>query len=128
MTSHKNDKEMITDEDDEIDDTQPKPMDGEVMETVFTNFISKPQIKTKFVNEGVNTLTVKSVEVFKDACGTGSLKIGDSTTLMNICESEGKISADLSFIVEGTEYENIKFEIKVGEGDLAEINRNTLTK
>lgn len=137
ITNHNNDnKEVIADTGEEAEadidtDSDVELKDNEITESMvteapFTNFISKPRIPVNIVNEGSNVLTVKSVEVFKDACGTGSLEIGDTKTLMNVCESDGKITANLSFILENVEHKNVEFEIEVGETENAKINKNNI--
>jgi hypothetical protein len=58
-----------------------------------------------------NILYVNDYEAIENACGTGRLQIGETTTFMNMCEMDNKATVHLDIVVEGKQRTNVPFTL-----------------
>lgn len=92
----------------------------------ITSLSDRPNIKSE-ITESENEIFVKSVDVIKDACGTGKIEILGREVLMNVCESDNIVHANFDIEVDGKTYSQVPFVVRLTEGEqYVKLNKNKL--
>lgn len=76
------------------------------------------------LTESHNEIYVESVDVIKDACGTGRIKLLGRTVLMNVCESNNEVHVNFDIEINGKEYADVPFIVKLTEDNKTYITIN----
>ena len=91
----------------------PKKLQEHV--TKITSLFDAPIIRNEIIDSDDNIIFVESVDVIKDACGTGKLEIFGKTVLLNMCEMEDTIHVNLDLAIDGKDFSKVPFTVKLTE-------------
>ncbi len=83
---------------------------------VYLPFLNdSPKVKSSFNENDDNILYVDNAEYTKDFCGTGKLQFLNRELLINMCESENKLTINLNIKINEQLHYNVPFTVKLKE-------------